>query len=192
MRQVYCLISINVAPQHFAGANETKVSSAWKGYLSLLSFAVRREGIVVSSDTRPDGDSKRLVRDFVDVINRQDWGALDHVVSPDFVRHSAAAGLQRVASRDDLKRFLQAEYVTFPDAHESRMDLVAEGDRVAARHRFTGTQHGSMGPYPPSNRSMTSDYIAIYRIANRRIVEAWVEWDNLSGLVQLGHFRAPA
>ena len=49
-----------------------------------------------------------------------------------------------------------------------------------------------MGPYPASGRSMQSDYIAIYRIANNQIVEAWAEWDNLSGLAQLGHFRAPA
>lgn len=137
-------------------------------------------------------DSKHLVHDFVDAINRQDWAALDRIVSPDFVRHSAAAGPQRVASRDDLKRFLQAEYITFPDAHESLIDLVAEGDRVAARHRFTGTQRGAMGPYPPSDRSMQSDYIAIYRIANGQIAEAWAEWDNLSGLAQLGHFHAPA
>jgi predicted ester cyclase len=146
----------------------------------------------VPGATRPAGEPKQLVRDFVDVINRQDWAALDHIVSPDFVRHSAAAGPQRVASRDDLKRFLQAEYATFPDAHESLLDLIAERDRVAARHRFTGTQSGFMGPYPPSNRTMQSDYIAIYRILEGLIVEAWAEWDNLSGLVQLGHFRAPA
>ena len=142
------------------------------------------------TDTAPQ--SKRLVRDFVDAINRQDWETLDRIVSPDFVRHSAAAGSQRVTSRDDLKRFLQAEYLTFPDAHESLADLVAEGDRVAARHRFTGTQRGAMGPYPASGRLIQSDYIAIYRIANGQIVEAWAEWDNLSGLAQLGHFRAPA
>jgi steroid delta-isomerase-like uncharacterized protein len=142
--------------------------------------------------TETASQSKRVVRDFVDAINRQDWEALDRIVSPDLVRHSAAAGLQRVTSRDDLKRFLQAEYLTFPDAHESLADLVAEGDRVAARHRFTGTQRGAMGPYPASGRLMQSDYIAIYRIANGQIVEAWAEWDNLSGLAQLGHFRAPA
>ena len=137
-------------------------------------------------------EAKRLVHDFVEAINRQDWEALDRILSPDFIRHSAAAGLQRVTSRDDLKRFLQAEYLTFPDAHESLADLIAEGDRVAARHRFTGTQRGAMGPYPPSDRLMQSDYIAIYRIANGQIAEVWAEWDNLSGLAQLGHFRAPA
>lgn len=35
---------------------------------------------------------------------------------------------------------------------------------------------------------MTAEYIAIYRIADGVIVESWAEWDNLSGLIQLGHY----
>jgi hypothetical protein len=38
---------------------------------------------------------------------------------------------------------------------------------------------------------MTADYMAIYRVAGGLIVEAWAEWDNLSGLVQLGHYTPP-
>jgi len=30
-------------------------------------------------------------------------------------------------------------------------------------------------------------HIAIYRIEDGRIAEAWAEWDTLSGLAQLGH-----
>lgn len=134
-------------------------------------------------------DAKHLLREFVAAINRQDWDALDDLVSADFVRHSTAAGPQTVMSLDALKQFLRDEYLTFPDAHESLEDLVAEGDRVAARHRFTGTQRGAMGPYPPSHRRLQADCIAIYRIENARIREAWVEWDNLAGLVQLGHVQ---
>ena len=48
-----------------------------------------------------------------------------------------------------------------------------------------------MGPYAPSGRVMTADYLAIYRLVGGRIAEAWVEWDNLAGLVQLGHFAPP-
>ena len=59
------------------------------------------------------------------------------------------------------------------------------------RHGFRGTQHGRMGPYPPSGKLMTADYMAIYRVAGGLIVEAWAEWDNLSGLVQLGHYTPP-
>ncbi len=134
--------------------------------------------------------NKRVIRAFAEAINRRDWAALDDLVAADFVRHSNAA--PGIDSRDDLKRYLRNELATFPDAHESLEDVVAEGDRVAVRHLFRGTQIGPMGPHPPSGRCMTAEYLAIYRLADGRIVEAWVEWDNLSALVQLGHAKADA
>lgn len=142
---------------------------------------------VFPSLTQKTEQNKTLLRAFVEAVNAQAWERLDTLVAPDFIRHSSAAGSQAVRSRDDLKAFLQGEFETFPDAHESVEDLVAEGDKVAARHRFRGTQTGPMGPYPPTGRTMTADYLAIYRIEDGRIAEAWVEWDNRSGLAQLGH-----
>ena len=82
---------------------------------------------------------------------------------------------------------MRAEFATFPDATETLLDLVAEGDKVAARHRFRGTQLGPMGPFPPSGKVLDANYIVIYRIENSRIAEAWAEWDNLAGLRQLDH-----
>lgn len=135
----------------------------------------------------PDDLNRRVVRAFVDAINAQDWTALQRLVAPDFVRHSFAA--PGVRSRADLLRYLRNEFETFPDARESIADTVSEGAKIAVRHRFTGTQSGPLGPYPPSGRSMTAEYLAVYRIEGAAIVEAWVEWDNLSGLIQLGHQR---
>jgi len=132
-------------------------------------------------------ENKSLVRAFVDAINAQDWSRVMSMLAPDFKRHSAAAGEPEVRSAKDLVAFLQAEFTTFPDATETLADLVAEGDRVAARHHFRGTQLGPMGSFPPSGKVLSSNYLAIYRIENHRIVEAWAEWDNLSGLKQLGH-----
>jgi predicted ester cyclase/catechol 2,3-dioxygenase-like lactoylglutathione lyase family enzyme len=130
-----------------------------------------------------------IVRAFVDAINRQDWDGLSEVVAPTFVRHSAAAREPAVRSRTDLVRFLQQEFAAFPDGRETVEELVVEGDRVAARHTFTGTQLGPLGPYPPSGRSVRAPYLAIYRIEGPWIVEAWAEWDTLSGLAQLGHVK---
>lgn len=70
--------------------------------------------------------------------------------------------------------------------------MLAEGDKVAVRQRFQGTQKGWMGKYPPSGKKMIADYLAIYRIQDNQIVEAWAVWDNLNGLKQLGHFNPPA
>lgn len=132
-------------------------------------------------------ENKSLVRAFVDAINAQDWARTLNILAPDFKRHSASGGEPEVRSATDLVAFLQAEFVTFPDARETLLDLIAEGDRVAARHHFLGTQLGPMGLFPPSGKVMSSNYLAIYRIENQRIAEAWVEWDNLAGLKQLGH-----
>lgn len=133
--------------------------------------------------------NKEIILAFVKAINDQNWTKLDELVAPNFTRHSHAAGQPGIRSREELKSFLQQEYVTFPDAYECIEDLVAEGDRVAARHHFCGTQQGPMGLYPPTGKKMIADYIAIYRIEDGRIVESWAEWDNLSGLSQLGHYK---
>ena len=130
--------------------------------------------------------NKRTVLAFVDAVNAQDWDALDGLVSPDFVRHSDAAGEPGVRSRDDLKWFLRNEYLTFPDARETVEDLVAEGDRVAARHLFAGTQTGPFGDHAPTGRPVRIGYLAVYRLEAGRLVEAWAEWDNLAAFAQMG------
>lgn len=135
-------------------------------------------------------DSKSTVHAFVDAINTKDWARLRSVLAPDFKRHSVAAGEPGVRSAEDLIAFLLAEYATFPDAHETLLDLVAEGEKVAARHLFRGTQLGPMGLLPPSGKVLEATYLAIYRLDRGRIAEAWAEWDNLAGLKQLGHSAA--
>jgi len=133
--------------------------------------------------------NKAVIRAFVDAINQRDWERLDELVSPGFVRHSRAA--TPVSSLDELKGYLRSEFETFPDAVETVEDLVAEGDRVAVRHFFTGTQLGPMGLYPASGRMMEAQYLAIYRLSNGLVAESWAEWDNLDGLAQLGQYPAP-
>jgi steroid delta-isomerase-like uncharacterized protein len=135
--------------------------------------------------------NKKVVREFVDAINRRDWGRFEELVAPGFVRHSGTYGQRPIRSRDQLREFLAAETATFPDAHEAVHFLVAEGDRVTVHSEFRGTQRGPLGPFPASGKTLSADFISIYRVEDGRIAEAWVEWDCLSGLIQLGHVAAP-
>jgi steroid delta-isomerase-like uncharacterized protein len=132
-------------------------------------------------------DPKQTVKAFVDAINAQDWYRLDAIVAQDFVRHSIAAGDPPVRSRADLIEFLRREFEIFPDAEETILDIFAETEKVAVRHHFCGSQHAAMGSFRPTGKTMNAEYIAIYRVQDGQIVEAWVEWDNLAGLRQLGH-----
>lgn len=147
--------------------------------------------MIQSNDKDRTDFQKELIREFVDAINEQNWDKLDQLVAPNFVRHSPAAGEPGICNRDELKAFLRSELEIFPDAKESIEDILAEGDKVAVRQRFQGTQQGWMGSYPPSGKKLIADYIAIYRVRDNQIVEAWAVWDNLNGLKQLGHFNPP-
>jgi predicted ester cyclase len=132
-------------------------------------------------------DAKQTVEAFVHAINSQDWTRLDSLVAMDFVRHSIAAADPPVRNRSDLVMYLRREFEIFPDAQEIILDIFAEGEKVAVRHHFRGTQRGAMGSYLPTSRTISAEYIAIYRVQNGRLIEAWAEWDNLAGLRQLGH-----
>jgi steroid delta-isomerase-like uncharacterized protein len=135
--------------------------------------------------------NKALVRTFIEAINRQDWVRFDKIVATDFIRHSSTFGQPQIRSRDQLRDYLACEFSTFPDAHEAINFLVAEGDKVVVHSHYQGTQRGPLGSLPASGKSLSADFISIYRVADDHIAEAWVEWDCLSGLVQLGHLAAP-
>lgn len=169
----------------------------WK--VSEISWVIESTAPAGAERTADEGQSpaatseahKALIRAFVEAINAQDWDGLRARLAPGFVRHSVAAGEPGVRSAEALIQFLQAELGTFPDAQESLEALVAEGEWVAAQHRFRGTQQGPMGAFPPSGRRLDAPYLALYRIEQGRIAEAWAEWDRLAGLQQLGHLETP-
>lgn len=67
-----------------------------------------------------------------------------------------------------------------------------EGDRVAFYGKFKGTQEGPMGPFPATGKQLESEMAGMFRIHDGKIAELWITWDNVAGLVQLGHFPPPA
>jgi predicted ester cyclase len=66
--------------------------------------------------------------------------------------------------------------------------LLAEGECVAFYNTYAGTQTGQWGPLPPSGKRFELDISGVFRIANGRIAEMWITWDNLALLTQLGRW----
>jgi predicted ester cyclase len=91
--------------------------------------------------------------------------------------------------RGDLKDFKQMEskwYDAFPDMHYTIDDMVAEGDKVAARVTMTGTHKGEIMGIPPTNKKVTVSLIFIDRFAGGKIVEDNGIFDALDLMRQLG------
>lgn len=75
---------------------------------------------------------------------------------------------------------------SIPDWHEEIDLIVAEGDKVAYITTGTGTQTGSMGPFPPTGKTMEIVNVVVHRFKDGKIAESWVGWDNVAARTQLG------
>lgn len=91
-----------------------------------------------------------------------------------------------VRSREEFIALQRGFMTTFPDQHVRLEQMIAEGDHVAVRAIYTGTQSGPMGDFPASGNKVDGPFIAFFRIESGKIAELWVEWDNVAMLTQLG------
>lgn len=132
-------------------------------------------------------ENKRVVERFMDALNRREFAVLEEVISPDIQRHSGATPDLTIESREQFIEFLKQDVQGVPDVRQEIDLILAEGDLVAVRARYLGTQTGQWGPFPPSGKSIELSFIGIMKLKDGQIVEIWVEWDNMNALRQLGH-----
>ena len=151
---------------------------------SLLALSV----LVCVPVSEAAGGNVDTVKEMVAAINDRDFAALDDLMAADVVRHSAATPDVVVTNLEEFKAFLKADFSACPDAKQEIDLIFGEGDFVAVRGTYVGTQTGAMGPFPPSGNSLRLPFLGILRLEDGKIKELWVEWDNLNALMQLGHF----
>ena len=132
-------------------------------------------------------ENQNLVQKYFDLINQRHYDLLDNILTQDFIRHSTSGGEPKVKSCGDLIQYLRIQESIFPKFQEKILDIFSSGNKVATRIQFKGTQLGEMGPYPASCKDADIEYLAIFKIENNLITEAWIEWDNYSIMKQLGH-----
>jgi predicted ester cyclase len=65
-------------------------------------------------------------------------------------------------------------------------DAITAGDKVVIRWTFCGTHTGAGAGVPPTGKEVIATGINIFRIADGKIAELWVESDDLGELRQLG------
>ncbi len=93
---------------------------------------------------------------------------------------------EELLANDELVRRTNRLRNAFPDLEIETHVLLAEGDLVAAHLVGRGTHLGLYQGVPATGRACEARCTAVYRIEETRIAEAWVTWDNLSLMEQLG------
>lgn len=129
-------------------------------------------------------DPKRPVRHYYDeVFTRRNIDALDELIAPDFVGHSAAFGSYTLA---DMRRDIGREYTAMPEDETIVEQQFAEGDRVVTRWRYRWKHTESLFGESPTGQWLTMEGVHIDRVVAGKIVERWEIKDYWGVMRQLG------
>jgi len=118
--------------------------------------------------------NKTVVRRLVaEVLNGGHLEVIDELYAPELV---AAA-----------RRWIAPFRASFPDVYMEIVELIAEGDQVVGRFTCSATHLGEwLGQAPTGRRFERVDEVAIFRLRDGKIADAWSLEDTLGRLQQLG------
>lgn len=129
-------------------------------------------------------ENKALSRQFnEEAWNGHDVNARDRYLGPNFAIDGTV--VDPVRSR---QRFASI-FTAFPDFHRTKEDTIVEGDKVVARYTATGTHDGEFMSVPATGKKVKFSWITIYRIADGKVAEEWLLFDQLGLLQQLGALK---
>jgi steroid delta-isomerase-like uncharacterized protein len=130
----------------------------------------------------PAEENKAALRRFYEeVFNRKNLDIVDELLAPDVVDHSF--GGQGVEAS---KRVFAALHHAFPDLRCEVHDVIGEGELVAARVTFSGTNQGEFMGVPATGRHGVAAGVDFVRMEGGRQAEHWGGPDMLRLLQQLG------
>jgi predicted ester cyclase len=134
--------------------------------------------------------NKTIVHTFADRINAKNLEGALTLFGPNHVEHAAYPGMQ--TGVEAIRAYFSMLFAGFPDAQTTILDTIAEGDKVVVRAVTEGTHTGRFLGIPPTGRRAKWSFVGIHRIAAGKIVEHWVETDQMNLMQQLGLVPPPS
>jgi len=106
-------------------------------------------------------EAKALVERLYAAFNRREAPALELLLSPEFVDHTAGEGQQ--PGIEGIKHVWQQLWTMYPDIQIKLEDLFGEGDRAASRATL----------WSPSQGRAIGFAIEIFQVAHGRVSALW-------------------
>jgi steroid delta-isomerase-like uncharacterized protein len=129
-------------------------------------------------------ENKALLRRFIELWNTGNIATADEFINPDLNDHTLLPGLP--SGLAGFKLMVGGFRAAFPDLRVTIHELIAQGDKAAARVTFRGTHQGEFQGIPPTGNSFIMGAIGILRFKEGEVVEHWATLDRLGLLTQLG------
>ena len=133
-------------------------------------------------------ENKALVRRwFEEVWNQGRAGAIDEMFDENGIAHGLSDDPSKpIIGPRDFRPFHTLFRESFPNMMIVIEDMVAEGDRVAARCSVRGKHEGDYLGRAATQSPVEFTGITIVRIDNGKIVEAWNNFDFMTMHKQIG------
>jgi steroid delta-isomerase-like uncharacterized protein len=126
--------------------------------------------------------NKALIRAHYDAVtNSHRPDAIRAQVASEFFDHAAG----RKMSAEDVIAHSATMHATFGELSAEMLDMVAEGDRVAARVVWRGIHAGPWKGIAPTGKRFEFHGMTFWRIRDGRITDRWAEIDFASLEAQL-------
>ena len=109
----------------------------------------------------------------------------DQVFAADIVVHFPGIPTP-LQGREAFEPLIDMFAAAFGEDHVIVEDQVAEGDKVTTRWTWSFTHHGDFQGMPATGKRITISGINYERFAAGKLVERWVEMDQLGMMQQLG------
>ncbi len=124
------------------------------------------------------------VQSLVDELwNNHNLDVIDELYAENFVGHDPHNPRQ---GRDGMREWVKEAWAGSSDFHINLHETFAEGDMAVSRWTATGTHDGDWLDIPATGEHFVVTGITMSKFHDGKIVESWVNADNLGMLQQLG------
>jgi predicted ester cyclase len=124
-----------------------------------------------------------VLRLIEDLFNTGNLDIADEVLARDYVDHSPSH--PELSGPENIKRSVSEWLSAFPDTVSVAQDVVAEGDKVAARWTTRATHRGEFMDVPPTGNRIDVTWFGMFRLSGGRIVESWDTFNTVELTKQL-------
>jgi predicted ester cyclase len=124
-------------------------------------------------------------RFFEEVVSQGKLDVIDEICAPNYRLHATLSGPDDI-DRDRLRDLVRSWRSSFGGGRVAIVDILAEGDLIAARLHETGTHTGDFQGIQPSGNGVSYGSMTFLRVIDGKIVEHWGILDMPTLLKQIG------
>lgn len=159
-----------------------------------FAFSCQKQATEEALEGITEEEALQIVGHILEIFNEGNLALVDELYKPGFVRHDRALP-EDIVGLDAFKNYVTSLRTAYPDFRVTVDEQIVKGDKIVTRWTVTATNTGPlqtpMGELPPTGKKMSVPGVDIVSVADGKITEHWVFYNQLYSYQQLGFSLTP-